>query len=102
MDGDGYTSWHDVPEVVAGWQLSTHARQAIVNRGFDVKDVAAALEAPQRPKQSFEFGPDRWTYEFGHLLVPVNLRRREVITVLLRTRARWNDDDARRANRRAG
>lgn len=95
-------SWMEVPIALAGWSLCPHARRAIFNRGFAIDDVAAALTTPQHPRPAPDFGRDRWTYEYRHVLVPVELRSRTVITVLPRRwhRGRWSDLDVRSMNGR--
>jgi len=90
--------WRDLPEVVDGWRLSRHARQAIVDRGFRLEDVRAALSDPRQTYTAFDYGFDRWVYQRDHLSVVVVRETRVVITVLLRSWAKWTDDDARSAN----
>ena len=89
------------PHMLRGWYFCTHAREKKDARGFDPLAAWAACEAPEMTMTAFDRGPDRWRYVRGGLVVIVNPARRTVITVLLRTPDKWDDGDARAANRAA-
>ena len=63
--------------------------------------LALLTSAPSSYSQThtaFDYSPDRWVHQRGHLSVVVVRETRVVITVLLRSWAKWTDDDARSAN----
>ena len=88
-----------VPDVIAGWRLSSHARKMIAERGFHLEDVVAVLSDPRQTYPTPHYGEGRWVYQRGHVAVVVHRPSRRVITVLLKSWSHWTDDDARRANR---
>jgi hypothetical protein len=89
------------PHMLRGWRFCAHARENVDARGFWPLDVVDACESPEMTATAFNYGPDRWRYVRGHLVVIVNRTNRTVITVLLRSEDEWNDGDARAANRAA-
>lgn len=90
--------WFDVPATLGTWKLTRHAREQIANRGFRLEDVAATCQLPEQRYTSYDYGPNRWVYQRGHVALAVDPSTRTVITVLLRSYGSWTDDDARRAN----
>ena len=88
-----------VPLIAGGWRLSDHARRRIAERGFAIADVVMACNEPEQTYTSYQYGPDRWVYQRGHVALAVSPASRTVITVLLRAVDNWDDGDARRANR---
>lgn len=87
-----------VPSVINGWKLSGHARHTIAARAFDVRDVLQACENPEQSYTAYNYGPDRWVYQRAHVAVVLSPVTRTVITVLLRRREQWDDNDARAVN----
>lgn len=102
MPSTYYDTWQSVPEMIAGWQLSRHAREAMADRGFTREAVTAVLSDSRQTYPVEHYGRGRWLYQRDHVTAAVDRDNRGVITLLLRSYSRWNDVDARRANGLAG
>lgn len=87
-----------VPLRIGGWTLTWHARQDIAKRGFRLEDVLATCDSPELSYTAFDYGPDRWIHQRGHVAVALTRTTRRVITMLLRRAETWHDEDARSAN----
>jgi len=92
---------NDVPVQLGEWRLTWHARKRVAERGFSVRDVAAAAMDPDVRYPSPAFGPDVWTYRCGIVAVGVDQTTRTIITVLLGSSSPWTDADANDAAARA-
>lgn len=90
---------HRCPYMLRGWRFCDHAREKVDARGVDPRAAVAACEAPETMVTAFNYGPDRWKYFRGNLVVIAIPATRTVITVLLRSHDEWDDEDAREANR---
>lgn len=78
-----------------GWRLAGHARARAHARGFDLRDVLLTAADPEVSYEQSNYGEGRWMHQRGDIGVAVHLPSKTVITVLLRSEAEWNDDDAR-------
>ena len=85
------------PSRLGGWWLSPHARAAVISRGFDPHEVIRVCEDPELSVTGYDYGPDRFRYVRGNLVVIAAPQDRQIITVLLRSYQQWNNDDARKA-----
>ena len=81
------------PGKLRDWSFTVHARDRMASRDFSPHQVLAACEHPEWITASLE--PELELRYRGHLAVLVNSRTHVVVTVLLRSRSRWTDADAR-------
>jgi hypothetical protein len=72
---------------MAEWFLSAHAAQKMIERGFTRNQVIDAIE---NCEQSYPSGYYR-VYQKGDIAVVANEKRKDVVTVLLRTLDPWGE-----------
>ena len=85
------------PARLRGWSFTHHARDAVDGRWFDPHDVISVCESPDISSTAYDYGPGRFRYLRGRLVVIAVPETRLIITVLLRSYDTWNNDDARKA-----
>lgn len=85
------------PARLRGWWFSPHARAAVVSRGFDPHEVIRTCEEPEISVSGYDYGPDRFRYVRGEMVVIAVPHSRQIVTVLLRSYQQWNNNDARKA-----
>lgn len=77
-----------------GWRPTRHARAAAAVRGFDMRDVLLAAQAPEESWDQSYFAPGREMRCRGDVAVVVHVAHRVIVTVLWNNEERWTDEQA--------
>ena len=83
------------------WILIGHARSKLTTRAFTMDDVLRAVNDPWIIRTQENYGANRQLRIRGQVAVAVEVRRRVILTVLLRTHELWTDEDARQRGARS-